>query len=100
MLGPLCGQPDTKIKDILLKSTTKTIRKMLSQELDILQKHLQIDQPIFTSYRTRAMNFCASLGFLCIRDTGCRENKITTQDSNGHCHRQPNKKVVPWGTIT
>ena len=83
-----------------MKSTTKTIRKMQSHKQDILQKHFQIDRPIFASYRTRAMNFCASLGFLCIRDTGCRGNKITAQDTNGHCHRQPNKKVVYWGTIT
>ena len=52
-----------------------------SHEQDILQKLLQIDRSIdrsmFASYGTRAMNFCASLGILCVRDAKQGGNKIT-----------------------
>ena len=36
-----------------------------------------MDRPIFASCGTRAMNYFASLGILCVRDAGRRGNKIT-----------------------
>ena len=49
-----------------------------SHKEDILEKHLKIDQSIFASYGTHTTNYFASLGiFICIRDAGRRDNKIT-----------------------
>ena len=49
-----------------------------SHKEDILEKHLKIDQSIFASYGTHTTNYSASLGiFICIRDAGRRDNKIT-----------------------
>ena len=36
-----------------------------------------MDQSIFASYGIHAMNYFASLGFLCVRYASCRGNKIT-----------------------
>ena len=43
-----------------------------------MHSHVQIDQSIFASYRMHAINYnFVLLGFLCVRDTGHRDNKIT-----------------------
>ena len=80
MLGPLCDQivkPHWKLKEICVVKQQTQEQPQKSHEQDILQKHPQIDWSIF-AYPTGCMpwTFVHLWRFLCIRDTGCRVNKI------------------------
>ena len=82
MLGPLSDQTFfckalLRLKEIcIVKQQTQKSRKQ-----GILQKHPQIDQLIFASYRTHAMNFCASLRIFIRQGHRTPGNKITDRKS-------------------
>ena len=48
-----------------------------SHKQDILRWHLHVNQLIFASYGAHTTNYLHLWGFFCIRDAGCRGNKIT-----------------------